>query len=420
MLSRNVFRPAKMVARLRKLVLQHRAIRHRLRIGREQSAIRWIGVTGSCGKSTTCQILAKVLASHGACAMPNVRWNYTGTVPLSILRVTTDDRYVVQEIATHVPGSIERICKMFRPEIAIVMNVGTDHYSQFGSQEAIANEKAALVRALPADGVAVLNADDPQVAAMASATMARTVTFGIENAASYRAHDVSSAWPCGVSFDLEHDGARYAVETQLYGAHFALNVLASLAAAHVAGMPLEEAVAVVGSAGPVPGRMSEVKVPGGATFIRDDLKAPWWALSLTIDFLRGAQAKRRVLVLGEMSDNPGGSNKFRRFINLALEHVELLVVTGPAAGKLNKSLGEHPKLQVCHTVADANDFLRGSLASGDLVVLKGRLEDHLERLAHSHTGNVGCWRSRCGRTIQCSACDLLEMPAAADEPVKQQ
>ena len=269
-LSRLARRPGDIIVRFRKIALQRRALRHRIRLGREQSAICWIGVTGSCGKSTTCRILAQMLAKHAPCRLPNLLWNYTGTVPLAILNVTAEDRYVVQEIATHVPGSIERICKMYLPQIGVVMNVGTDHYTQFGGEEAIAQEKAALVRALPADGVAILNADDSRVAAMAKDTVARPVTFGIENAATYRARDVSAAWPRGVSFVLEHDGQTHHVETGLFGAHFAPNVLASLATAHTAGMPLEDAVAALGDVEPLEGRMSEVKAPDGVTFIRDD------------------------------------------------------------------------------------------------------------------------------------------------------
>ncbi|MEZ5329322.1 MAG: Mur ligase family protein [Verrucomicrobiales bacterium] len=202
-------------------------------------------MTGSCGKSTTCQILAQILSNQAPCRIPNLLWNYTGTVPLAILKVTSEDRYVVQEIATHVPGSIERICKMYLPQIGVVMNVGTDHYTQFGSQERIAFEKAALVRALPADGVAVLNADDPRVIAMASVSPACAVTFGIKKEATYRARDVTAAWPQGLSFILEHHGENHRVETGLFGVHFAPNVLASLATAHTAGMPLEDAIAAL-------------------------------------------------------------------------------------------------------------------------------------------------------------------------------
>ena len=408
--------PGRIRRRAKKVFRQWRARRYRAKL--DSAGIEWIAVTGSCGKSTTARLLAGVLSRHGACPEPEPESNYTGTVPLSILRVKTTDRYVVQEIGTHMPGSIKKLAGMVRPRIGIIMNVGTDHYTQFGGQDAIAEEKAALARSLPADGVAILNADDPRVAAMASDTAARVVTFGIEQDADFRAREVSAAWPEPAAFVLEHEGRTYPVRTRMFGAHLVPNVLATLAAAHHAGVSMEDAIEGVAQVEPIDGRMSEVKTSGGATFIRDDLKAPWWALELAVDFLRDANAKKKVLVLGEMSDNPGNKGrKFRRLINGTLDHVDLIVVAGPAIAKLNKSLREHSKVKVCQTVREASGFLDTILGPGDLVVLKGRLQDHLERLAHCRVGIVGCWRSRCGRIIQCSNCDLLETPAEPEDAV---
>ncbi|MEZ5329323.1 MAG: hypothetical protein R3F19_30095 [Verrucomicrobiales bacterium] len=167
--------------------------------------------------------------------------------------------------------------------------------------------------------------------------------------------------------------------------------------------------------------MSEVKAPDGVTFIRDDYKAPWWGLPFTVAFIRDAQAERKVLVLGEMSDNPGDkATKFRRVINSALDHVHRIVVVGPAGRKLNSALLEHDRVEVCDTIEAANRYLTGVLQSGDLVVLKGIVADHLERLARVRVEPVGCWRSRCGRKHLCSECDLLKVPAGPDDPTEQQ
>lgn len=408
--------PKKIPGRVKKILRQRRAMWHRARL--DSFPITWIAVTGSCGKSTTVHLLARMLSLHGCCPEPGGGGNYTGTVPLAILGVKHSDRYVVQELGTHVPGSIRRLARMVKPHIGVVMNVGTDHYTQFKSQDAIAEEKADLVRALPADGIVVLNADDPRVSAMAAQSKARVVTFGIANAADYRACDVTSAWPGTVSFVLEHGDEHHRVETSLFGAHLAPNVLASLAVAHIVGMPLATAISAVREVKPIGGRMSEVRAAGGVTFIRDDYKAPWWGLPLTVDFVREATAGRKILVLGELSDNPGNkATKFRRFINSALDHADLVVVAGPAETKLNKSLREHGRVEVCPTVEGANRFLSGWLQAGDLVVIKGNIADHLERLAHSRSGKVGCWRNRCSRALHCTVCDQLAQPAGTGEPL---
>ena len=405
--------PGRVVRRGRKFLLQRKAQRYRKKLG-QVSDVQWIAITGSCGKSTTARLLAQILGKQGDCPLPNERWNYTGTVPLAILNVKPTQDYVVQEVGTHVPGTIRRLCEMLQPQIGVVMNVGTDHYSLFKSVENIANEKADLVRALPADGIAVINADDPNVVTMANESKARVVTFGIENAADFRAEAVRSSWPEPLSFTLVHDGERIPVTTQLHGKHLAPNVLASLATAHAAGVPLLGGVEAARDVEPVSGRMSELKALDGVTFIRDDFKAPWWGIPLALDFLSDARAARKIAVMGEMSDNPGNKGrKFRRFVNLAVESADLVLVVGEAVGALNQQLKNSEKVKAISTVAGAHRFLQESLQGGDLVLLKGMLADHFERLAWARTGDVGCWRSRCGRNIQCSSCELL---AAAAEP----
>ncbi|MDA0813539.1 MAG: UDP-N-acetylmuramoyl-tripeptide--D-alanyl-D-alanine ligase [Verrucomicrobia bacterium] len=401
-----------------KRLREHRAARHRNHLGKVAD-IRWIGVTGSCGKSTTVHLLTEVLRKRGRCPKPS-GGNLPEALPVCLLRVTSSHNAVVQEIGTMNPGHIRHNCRIFRPEIGVVMNVGTDHYAQFRSEDAIAHEKADLVRALPSDGVAILNADDPRVAAMAGETKARIVTFGIEKDADYRAHAVAANWPSAVGFRLEHEGKSYHLQSRLFGCHLVPNLLACIAAAHTCGMPIEEAIAALSEIEPVDGRMSEVKAPDGVTFIRDDYKAPWWGLPLTIGFLCAADAQRKVLVLGEMSDNPGNkARKFRRLINSALDQLDMIVVVGEAAGQLNESLLASKKIQAFHTIKEAHDFLTTILQPGDLVVLKGLAADHLERLARARVETVGCWRDRCGRRNLCTGCEFLAVPAGSNERLPQ-
>jgi UDP-N-acetylmuramoyl-tripeptide--D-alanyl-D-alanine ligase len=399
-----------------RMLRERRAVRHRVRVAKS-GKIQWIGVTGSCGKSTTVHLLAEVLSKSGRCLKPT-GGNLPVALPFCILRVTPEHKYVVQEIGTEQPGHIRHNCRMFRPEIGVVMNVGSDHYAQFRSEDAIAEEKADLVRSLPAHGVAILNADDHRVAAMADESKARVVTFGIEKDADYRAREISARWPATLGFKVEHQGKCYSVETQLFGAHLAPNILACLAAAHTCGLPIEDVIDELRTIFPVEGRMSQVKTEAGVTFIRDDFKAPWWGLPLTIDFICKADASRKILVLGEMSDNPGNkARKFRRLINTAVDQLDLIVVVGEAASQLNETLRNNEKMRAFHTILEADRFLAENLKAGDLVVLKGIAADHLERLARARIGTVGCWRSRCGRKYLCSQCDLIATAAGPDDPL---
>ena len=326
-----------------------------------------------------------------------------------MLGVARDADFSVQEIGTEYPGTIQRLAALYRPQVAVVTNVGTDHYTQFKSEEAIAQEKADLVRALPEDGIAVLNADDSRVWEMRHATQARTVSYGIESeGVDYSASNVVSHWPHKLQFDLSHEGNTHRVETKLIGGHFLPNVLASLACAHQVGMALDRAIEAVKNIRPIEGRMSEHRDDSGVRFVRDDYKSPWWGLPFIAEFVEQAEAKRKILVLGEMSDNPGNKQtKFCRFINEVLEHTDLVVVAGPTTTKLNRSLRDHPKVRVCDTIEKASKWLDGYLCEGDLVVLKARIDDHLERVFHNRTFEVTCWRERCGKVISCSGCSSL-------------
>lgn len=406
-----------MVRRRRKWWLQRKARSYRKKL-RKISDAQWIGVTGSCGKSTTTRLLAHLLGKKADCPLPNEAWNYTGTVPLAILSVQPTQDFVVQEIGTHVPGTIAKLCEMIQPDVGVVMNVGTDHYSMFKGIEGIAHEKADLVRALGPENIVVLNVDDVHVSAMAKLATAKVVTFGVDSQADFRAMDVSSQWPEPLSFNLVHKGARYPVSTILHGKHLAPNVLAAMAAACSVGLEIDDVVQFIKDAEPVSGRMSEVRAADGVTFIRDDFKAPWWGIPLAIEFLDEAIATRKIAVLGEMSDNPGNKGrKFRRLVKSAAEVADLVVIVGAAAGELNQQLKNAENIKAVATVSAAREFLAETLVRGDLVLLKGMLADHLERLAWAHTTEVGCWRERCRRNIPCSKCDLMAVPAESGDPL---
>ena len=396
----------KSLVRLAREARRVRAIRHRKNLGSRQ--MKWIGVTGSCGKTTTTEILYRICATRGECRRPGTA-NLPLVMPICVLRVSDTADYVVQEIGITGPGDIGRNCEIFRPEVGVVTNVGTDHYTQFKDIDAIAREKADLVRALPASGLAVLNADDSRVLAMRDETDAGIVTYGTANQeADYLAFDVESRWPDKLCFGLRANGHTYQVATQFLGEHFLTNVLAAIACANAVGIEMDDILGVLEQVVPLGGRMSESEDGRGVFFVRDDYKAPWWGLEFTADFVRSARATRKILVLGEMSDNPGNKKtKFSRFINGIKEDVDRVVVVGPTVSKLTSSLKKDPKVSVFYEIEEASSFLDQFLEKGDLVVLKSRIDDHLERLYHHRVSNVNCWQSRCGRKIECRECDQL-------------
>jgi UDP-N-acetylmuramyl pentapeptide synthase len=365
-----------------------------------------IGITGSCGKSTAQWLLGEITLRRG-------RTDYkTNNQPIDVAlrRFTLGPwyRYWVQEIATSEQGQIARQTKFFRPDIAVVTVVRDDHYVSFRSRDAVADEKFALVAALPKKGVAVLNADDPRVLAMAERTDAKVITYGLAENADLRATDVSSIWPAGLSMQVSYQGKTIPINTRLFGEFWVTSVLAAIGGALAAGFSLQECADVIAATEPVVGRMSETVSQDGVAFLRDDIKAPFWTIPAVLEVLEQADARRKVFVIGTMSDYPGaGSRKYRKVARDALDVAEKVIFVGDFAGsavRASTNPGDGSLLGF-NTLYEANQHLQEYLEPGDLVLLKGSYKvDHLHRVIMDRSNEIACWRHKCGRVVPCYAC----------------
>ena len=344
----------------------------------------FIGITGSNGK-TTAKDLTTAAISTKFKAKTNI-----GTlnrphqlVPL-IFRVRPWDRCCVVEMAAAQHDRfLARSLRLVAPRIGIVTIVGTDHLSAFGSVEAIAGEKSKLVRALPRDGTAILNADDPRVAAMASLHAGRIITYGTGPEAMIRGSDARSVWPERLSLDVTCDGQTRRVRTQLCGTHLVPSVLAALSAAVALGVPLDDAIAGVGTVPPFNRRMCPVDHPDGITFIRDEVKASPTTIYPALDFMARAEASQKVIVLGTISDYHGKSRtQYTKAARAALDAADHVVFLGPNANHC-RGAADHPRssvLRICLTLDVARTYLAGILRPGALVLLKGSAVDNMREL----------------------------------------
>jgi UDP-N-acetylmuramoyl-tripeptide--D-alanyl-D-alanine ligase len=405
-LANRAFLPGEAIVRdvlLHSGVAAARACRRRL------DGPTFIGVTGSAGKTSTKDLIAAVLRTKLRGTQMHGGDNRLSTVGKAILRTRTRDAFCVAEVAAWFPGSVAEIASLLRPQIAVVTTVGEDHFSVFRGRDGTAREKSALVAALPTDGTAILNADDPYVMAMAEGFPGRVILFGEATSATLRAENVRAAWPETLSFTLKHGERSLDVHTQLNGRYWLTSVLAALGVASAMDVPLERAVAAVASFEPVSGRMSQIQA-GGVTFLRDDRKAPLWSFDALFDFITDAQAPRKILVIGTISDYPSGrSPMYRKLAARALAVADEVHFVGPAQSALRAR--SDSRLRTWATVREAAEHLRGSLHDGDLVVLKGsNRADHLQRIALVWTTHVECWRTSCGRMIYCDDCRLLHVP----------
>ena len=378
----------------------------------------FIGVTGSVGKTTTRNFINSVLATTLSGRVADGTRNNVHSAARSILECARPgDGFHVVEVSAPEPGWLPRQLQLVRPRIGVVTAIGTDHYTAWGSVEAIAAEKGRLVRSLPRDGVAILNADDPRVLAMAGDFDGRTITYGISADAAVRAVNVSDSWPDRLSFDLVHGGQSVFVQTHMCGTQWVPAALAAAAAGIVLGVPLESIAEGLARVEPVNARMSPVVLLDGVAFIRDDCKAPIGSIPPALEFLRTARAKRKIAIIGTISDIVGNAGRaYVKVARQALAIADVVCFVGPRAfvAMPAKTDPDDGRLKAFGTVRAAQAFLSSFLEPGDLVLLKGsNAADHLYRLILSRISPVACWRMDCKRHGYCDRCELVGVASGA-------
>lgn len=373
----------------------------------------FIGVTGSGAKTTTRHLIESILRSRLSGAASKASNNREGELARTILRTKNGDAFCLQELGAMAPGSLDKILDVFRPTIGVVTHVSLEHLSAYRTVEAVAQEKGKLIASLPADGVAILNADEPLVAAMAKQTTARVVSYGLSPDASVRASGVSARWPDRLSFTLQLNGESFFVQTQLCGAHWTHAALASIATALQLGLTPAEIIRALASIEPVEGRMSVHEI-GGVTFIRDDWKSPAWHLPVVIQFLREARASRRILVLGHLGDDVTKPRKlYADTAREARQVCEQVVLTGRWAhhGLKARESDADSSIVAFETTRETYEFLRTFVRPGDFVLIKAAsTAQHAERIVFAMESPVTCWRTHCGIMPFCNQCPLLYAP----------
>jgi UDP-N-acetylmuramoyl-tripeptide--D-alanyl-D-alanine ligase len=275
------------------------------------------------------------------------------------------------------------------PRVGAVLNVGTAHLGEFGGRAGVAAAKGELVEALPADGLAVLNADDPLVAAMATRTPARVVTFGVAAAADVRAGDVGLDPTGRPRFTLVTPEGTAPVAMGLYGEHNVPNALAAAAVARELGMPVSAVAEGLGQAVALSRWRMEVRErPDGVTVVNDAYNANPESVRAALKALVGMAGERRTwAVLGEMRElGPDSAGEHDAIGRLAVRlDVARLVVVGPGArpmhlgASLEGSWGEESVY-----VADVDaavGLLREQVRPGDVVLVKASRAAGLERVA---------------------------------------
>ena len=343
-----------------------------------------VGVTGSSGKTSTKDLLATVLAPLGPTVAPPGSFNNELGLPWTVLRADAGTRHLVLELSARGPGHIAALSAVARPRIGVVLNVGRAHLGEFGSPEAIAAAKGELVEALPGGGVAVLNADDPAVAAMAARTRARVVPVGRGPGALVRADDVTlDAGRARFRLGAPQGGAEVAL--RLVGAHHVGNALAAAAVALELGGTPDGVAAALSAAGPVSRwRMEVTDRADGVTVVNDAYNANPESMRAAVQALvaLGGGTRRTWAVLGRMAELGPASAAAHAEIARAAARLgvdELVTVDAP----------DYPGGRRVADVDAALALLRGALEPGDVVLVKASRSAGLDRLASALLEPVG-------------------------------
>jgi UDP-N-acetylmuramoyl-tripeptide--D-alanyl-D-alanine ligase len=353
-----------------------------------------VGITGSSGKTTTKDLAAQLIETLGPTVSPRNSYNNEIGLPLTVLRVTGQTRYLIAEFSARAPGDIARLCAVAPPRLGAVLCVGHAHAGEFGSIEDVARAKAELPEALPPDGVALLNADDPRVLAMAGRTAARVVTFGRAAAAAVRADGVTVDEAGRPAFTLVTEEASAPVRLRLHGAHNVSNALAAAAVARELGISVAAIAAGLSAAvARSRWRMEFTERPDGVTVINDAYNANPEAMRAALGTLAVlARSRRAFAVLGYMTELGGQAREFHEQAGLLAAEAGLaglIVVGDDAAPILSGARAHHSwhgELLAVPDAAAAVQAMQQRLRRGDVVLVKGSRAVRMERVALALTG----------------------------------
>lgn len=340
--------------------------------GLRQGDITVIAVTGSAGKTTTKDLIARAL--DGPTVATHQSLNNDIGFPLTALRATEETRYLVVETGADHVGDLEYLTSLVHPDVAVVLIVGRAHLGGFGSQEAVSQAKSELVQGLAPNGIAILNADDPRVAAMAEFAPAEVVTFGVTDG-DIRARNIILDEQGRASFQVEGVD----VHLGLVGVHHVTNALAALAVASAAGTPMNIAAQRIFGAGADSPHRMDVTVRGGVTVIDDAYNASPDSMEAALRTLSGFEG-RSIAVLGEMRELGEASEEQHRIVG-RLAHelgIHTVITVGDLAVPIAK---EVPTAQVLGTVDDVTPLLDTIAQDGDVVLFKAANGTGLWRVA---------------------------------------
>jgi UDP-N-acetylmuramoyl-tripeptide--D-alanyl-D-alanine ligase len=355
---------------------------------RDHMAARVLAITGSTGKTSVKDLTAAVLALRYRVTASPRSFNTEVGVPLTLLSGSDETDVVVCEMGSRGRGHISLLAEVARPLVGVVTNVGPAHLEMFGSLEGVAEAKAELVEALPEDGTAVLNADDPVVREFSRRTNARTLLYGTADDAAVRGEDLSLDGDAMASFTLRTAEGSERVELAVPGEHMAWNALAACGGGVALGLSAGECAAALKEARISPWRMEVFDTDDGVRVVNDAYNANPTSMAAALKAARWMAGEGRcIAVLGEMAELGGFSGEEHERVGelVARLGIERLITVGTPARRISVGAtreGVEPeRVTACETVEEALAAIRSVARTGDVVLVKASRRAGLERLA---------------------------------------
>jgi hypothetical protein len=345
-------------------------------------------------------------------------------VPATLLAIRPSDRYAVIELGIQQErGEMRWMASLFRPRVAVLTGIGIFHSEVFGSPEAIAREKRALLERLGPQATAVVNADDPLARAAAERLPALVRRAGRADDADVRLLEARSAWPHGFDIELAVGGRRMRGRVGIHGRHLAPLVAMAVAAAEAAGLPPHEALDAAGAFSPRVGRLSPVPGPRGSMLIVDDWKSRVPSAVAAVRALGETGARRRIAVLGEVQVDAQTPDTYRPVAEALLEAAHRVIAVGRAGPPLGHLLAGTPLDDGLLTVTDATAAARAlaqELGPGDVALLHGAGHHDLELIGllldpGADPEWIGNWRRRAASRIGRTVVEVLAFVASEDD-----
>ncbi len=356
--------------------------------------VQVIGVTGSVGKTSTKELIWAVLKQRYRTLKSQGNLNSETGLPLTLFDLNETHTRAVLEMGTYAPREIATLCEIAEPKIGVVTLVAPIHLERLGTIDTIADAKAELVEALPADGWAILNGDDVRVRAMREKTRAQVLTFGLDRTNDVWADEIASQGLGGMEFALHYQESHLHVRVPLLGQHSVHTALAAAAVGIVEGLAWEE---ILRGLMDVSAQLRLIAVPGknGITILDDTYNASPPSTLSALNLLK-EMSGRKIAVLGDMRELGAYENKGHQLVGIRAGEIADVII---AVGTLGKLIGDaarehgHAEVHYAHGNGQAIAQIQRVAQRGDMVLIKGsrgaQMEEIVQALAEDTEAHGG-------------------------------